>query len=87
MKHLITSCLVLVLLLIALHVDSFVAPDDTTVDDGSCTTNATVDDGSCNDSYISSLEQARNLKPPIPQATKYAGKSAFVLFCCVNSCV
>ena len=62
MMHLIT----LVLVLLVLHVDSFISTD------------TSGDDVSCNDSDISSLEQARNLHPPIPKSTKYAGKSALV---------
>jgi len=73
--HLIT--LVLLVLLIVLRVDSFMATD------------TSVDDVSCNDSTDTSpLEQARSLHPPMPQATKYAGKSALVLFHHImNSCV
>ena len=70
--HLIT-----LVLLLALRVDSFMATD------------TSIDDGSCNDSTDTSpLEQARSLHPPMPQATKYAGKSALVLFHHImNSCV
>jgi len=57
----VTFLLVLILLLIVLRVDSFMATD------------TSVDDGSCNDSTDTSpLEQARSLQPPMPQATKYA---------------